>query len=213
MGRPYNTYCVRIVGGVRCALRHFSVLCILCACLAMIFAFECVPRAYAEIKEDQNLVDPTQRADNSFIYDTTIETLFDQLALYDQRTVQVVGEVIGDCIKADDADNYWITLTVTDSEDKTSISILMSGDQVSQIDRFGKYGVTGTILQVRGIFHQACSEHDGLPDIHATHSAVMSKGITKPDTFEITDFLPGFIAILIGFALMGVFYFARERMR
>ena len=41
----------------------------------------------------ENIVDPTQRADNSFIYDTTIEALFEQASLYDNRTVQIVGEV------------------------------------------------------------------------------------------------------------------------
>ena len=47
-------------------------------------------RAFGE-ESDENLVDPTQRADNSFIYDTTIESLFEQASLYDDRTVQVVG--------------------------------------------------------------------------------------------------------------------------
>ena len=46
----------------------------------------------------ENIVDPTQRADNSFIYDTTIESLFAETSLYDGRMVQVVGEVIGDRI-------------------------------------------------------------------------------------------------------------------
>ena len=138
-----------------------------------------------------NLVDPTQRADNSFIYDTTIESLFEQASLYDERTVQVIGEVIGDRIDSLDAGGgCWITLTVIDAEDKSTISVLMSDEQASQIDRYGKYGVTGTTLQVRGTYHQTCAEHDGLPDIHATNSSVISKGIDHPDEFKIHDFLP-----------------------
>ena len=136
-------------------------------------------RAFGE-ESDENLVDPTQRADNSFIYDTTIESLFEQASLYDDRTVQVVGEVIGDRIVA---------------------------------DRYGKYGVTGTILQVRGTYHQACSEHDGLPDIHVANSSVMSKGVDHPDELNLSDFVPGILAIIIGAALMGAFYYARERTR
>ena len=165
--------------------------------------------------ENENLVDPTQRADNSFIYDTTIESLFDQASLYDNRTVQVVGEVIGDRIAADATDSgmCWITLTVIDAEDKTSISVLMSNEQASQIDRFGKYGVTGTILQVRGTYHQACIDHDGLPDIHATDVSVMSKGVDHPDQLDAGTFVPGILTILVGIGLMAAFYFARERMR
>ena len=170
-------------------------------------------RAFAEDDvAGDNLVDPTQRADNSFIYDTTIESLFDQSSLYDDRTVQVVGEVIGDRIAANDG-LVWITLTVIDAEDKSSISVLMSGDQADQIDHYGKYAVTGTILQVRGTYHQACNDHEGLPDIHATEVSVMSKGVSSPDEFDAAEFAPGIFAVLIGLGLMAAFYFARERMR
>ena len=182
--------------------------------IGVALALTCMPLAAFAIDEDQNLVDPTQRADNSFIYDTTIESLFEQSSLYENRTVQVVGEVIGDRINAVGSPGYcWITLTVIDSEDKSSISVLMSEEQSNQIDRYGRYGVTGTILQVRGTYHQACNEHDGLPDIHATNSSVMSRGVDHPDKFNAGDFAPGAIAILIGTVLMGAFYFARERTR
>jgi hypothetical protein len=181
----------------------------------MVFAALVFAPALAFAEEDGgNLVDPTQRADNSFIYDTTIESLFEQASLYDDRTVQVVGEVIGDRIVASGQNGYcWITLTVTDTEDKSSISVLMSDEQANQIDRYGKYGVTGTILQVRGTYHQACGEHEGLPDIHAAYSSVMSKGVDHHDEFRPRDFVPGIFAVLIGAALMGAFYIARERTR
>lgn len=192
-----------------------TALALLFAVAALTFALALEPsplgRAFAAM-EDENLVDPTQRADNSFIYDTTIESLFNQSSLYDNRTVQVVGEAIGDRISARH-DQCWVTLTVVDSEDKSTISVLMSNDQANQIDRFGKYGVTGTILQVRGTYHQACNDHEGLPDIHATNSSVMSKGIDHPDRLDAGSFAPGVLTIIVGFALMAAFYFARERMR
>ena len=168
--------------------------------------------AFAVDEEGENLVDPTQRADNSFIYDTTIESLFGQSSLYDNRTVQVVGEVIGDRIVAGEG-QCWITLTAVDEEDKSSISVLMSNDQADQIDRYGKYGVTGTILQVRGTYHQSCDEHEGLPDVHATEASVMSKGVDDFDEFDVGTFVPGIIAVLVGLGLMAAFYYARERMR
>lgn len=168
--------------------------------------------AYA-IDADSNLVDPTQRADNSFIYDTTVASLINQASLYEDRTVQVVGEVIGDKIRADEPDRTWITLTETDAGDQSSISVLLSSEQAKQIDRFGRYGVIGTTLQVRGTYHQACDEHDGLPDIHATTSSVLSRGQDVPDTFDVNDFVPGIITVIIGFGLLAAFHFARERTR
>lgn len=180
------------------------------ACVALI-AFPSV--AFADDATD-NVVDPTQRADNSFIYDTTIESLFNQASLYDNRTVQVVGEVVGDRIEVNDGSgNCWIMLTSTNEDNASSISVLLSAEQANQIDHYGRYGVTGTTLQVRGTYHQACGVHDGLPDIHATASSVLQKGVERPDEFSLGAFAPGFVAIVIGLALMGVFYVARERMR
>lgn len=181
--------------------------------LACLLAFAAPLSALAD-EDDHNLVDPTQRADNSFIYDTTIESLFEQASLYDNRTVQIVGEVVGDRIETNDGTgNCWVMLTSMDEDNSSSISVLLSAEQASQIDHYGRYGVTGTTLQVRGTYHQACGVHDGLPDLHATNSSVLAKGIEHPDLLNPVDFLPGFVLILAGLALMGVYYFARERMR
>lgn len=169
--------------------------------------------AFGEESEG-NIVDPTQRADNSFIYDTTIESLFDQASLYDARTVQVVGEVVGDRIETNDGTgNCWVMLTSVNEDNSTSISVLLSAEQASQIDHYGRYGVTGTTLQVRGTYHQTCGEHDGLPDLHATNSSVLAKGSEHPDDLALRDFVPGVLAVAIGLILLGVFYVARERMR
>ena len=164
---------------------------------------------------DENLVDPTQRADNSFIYDTTIDSLFEQASIYEGDTVQVVGEVIGDLIRADEGgrEMYWIMLTSTETENKASISVLLTAEQAKQIDHFGRYGVTGTTLQVRGTFQQACVEHQGLPDLHATTVSALARGVEHPDSFRLRDFLPGGVAVLIGAILLGVYYFVRERSR
>ena len=160
----------------------------------------------------KNLVDPTQRADNSFIYDTSIGAIAGQSSLYDKRTVQVEGEVIGDRIAAH-AGYYWIELSSSDEGDAATISVLISEDQTAQIDRYGRYGVTGTTLQVRGTYHQACDEHEGLSDIHATNSAVVAHGVDHKDAFELNAFLPGIATVVVGIVLLLVFRFARERMR
>lgn len=186
----------------------FALALVLTACILM-------PRCAAFAEETQdNIVDPTQRADNSFIYDTTIESLFEQAALYEDKTVQIVGEVVGDRIEVNDGThNCWVMLTSLDEGNSSSISVLLSAEQANQIDHYGHYGVTGTTLQVRGTYHQACGEHEGLPDIHATNSSVLAKGSEHPDKFSVGDFVPGVLAIAIGLALMGALYVARERMR
>ena len=162
----------------------------------------------------ENIVDPTQRADNSFIYDTTIEDILAETSLHDGRIVQFVGEAIGDRVLDDASGKYcWVTVESMADGSDANISVYMTVEQTEQIDHFGRYGVTGTTLQIRGTFNQACSNHEGLIDVHATNVGVMAHGVEHPDTLNLSNFGFGFFLILAGGALMAAFYFVRERMR
>ena len=186
----------------------------ICALVATMLLLSFTNNGIAQADENsENIVDPTQRADNSFIYDTTIDSLHEQGTLYDDRTVQITGEVIGDRIASDTDGFYWITLTSLDADNPSSITALMSSDQTKQIDKYGKYGITGTQLQVRGTFNQACREHNGLADIHVTHSDVRAKGVTHFEKFSFGRLIPGIITIAFGLVLVLIFQIVRERMR
>ncbi len=162
----------------------------------------------------ENIVDPTQRADNSFIYDTTIEDILAETSLHDGRIVQFVGEAIGDRVLDDASGKYcWVTIESMADGSDANISVYMTVEQAEQIDHFGRYGVTGTTLQIRGTFNQACSNHEGLVDVHATNVGVMARGVEHPDTLNLSNFGFGIFLIIIGAALMAAFYFVRERMR
>ena len=168
-----------------------------------------------EVEGEANRVDPTQRADNSFIYDTTVDSLFSQPSLYDGKIVQVSGEAIGDVFAESPVRNkhFWVTLTSVDADNPATISVLMSKDQAKQIDHLGRYGVVGTTLQVRGIYHQACQEHEGIPDVHASSVSVLARGYEHPDLLEVERFIPGVLAIGLGLIFMTIYYFIRERAR
>lgn len=194
----------------RTRVRVFKVFATILLILSLTGVLALQP-AFA-VEDDENLVDPTQAADNSFIYDTTVASLYSQASLYNNRTVQVVGEVIGDRIVAS-GNQCWITLTETVSTDKSSISVLMSFEQSEQIDNYGRYGVQGSTMQVRGTYHQACDEHDGLPDIHATTSSIQSRGKVIPDEVDQNKLLLGLGLIFLGAVLMAVFYIVHERTR
>lgn len=213
--------------GVRRNTRHlvgllgvvgkFARAAVLVVVLALVLVGAGVPGVGAPhhawaVSETDNLVDPTQTADNSFIYDTTVASLYSQASLYNNRTVQVTGEVIGDRIVAHD-NLCWVMLTETVATDKSSISVLMSNELADQIDHYGRYGVQGSTMQVRGIYHQACDEHDGLPDIHATTSSILTRGHDIPDEPDFGKIIVGVVLVVIGFGLMGLFYIARERTR
>ncbi|MEG1167125.1 MAG: hydrolase [Gordonibacter sp.] len=183
------------------------------AALVLAFVLACTPSsAFAE--DDENVVNPQQRPDSSFIYDTSIAALGEADSYYDKQTVQVVGEVIGDSLRDGlRGQRRWITLAAVEKESTATISVSMTPEAAAKIDTFGKYGMTGTKLQVRGTFYLTCAEHEGLTDLHADVVSVVEKGKHHPDGFDANSFLPGVVAVIVGLAFMGVFYYLRERRR
>lgn len=189
----------------------------LLAVLAAVFClFACAPAlAFADDgddEDDSNLINPQQRPDSSFIYDSSIVDLSNADSYYDKQTVQITGEAVGDIIDARDG-MVWVTLAEASSSSNASVAVLMTRESASHIDTLGRYGTTGTMLQVRGLFHLACPEDQGLSDVHATSVAVVTKGSHHANEFRPEAFAVGAALTVVGFALMGLFRYLRERQR
>ena len=183
---------------------------------AAFFLFACAPAlAFADDgddEDDSNLINPQQRPDSSFIYDSSIVDLSNADSYYDKQTVQITGEAVGDIIDARDG-MVWVTLAEASSSSNASVAVLMTRESASHIDTLGRYGTTGTMLQVRGVFHLACPEDQGLSDVHATSVAVVTKGSHHANEFRPEAFAVGAALTVVGFALMGLFRYLRERQR
>lgn len=89
----------------------------------------------------------------------------------------VQGEVVGDRINDEmQPDNCWVTLQDDDPTNPSVVSVFMTMEQAKNIDTYGSYGVTGTMLQVRGTFHLDCREHQGMSDIHVEEVSALAAG-------------------------------------
>ena len=175
-------------------------------------AFACPQAAFAdEPAEGDNAVNVTQLPDSSFIYDTSITDLSTADTYYDKQTVQVTGEVVGDRIIAGDGRHCWLQLA--SPSDSSTVSVYLTNESADKVDTYGAYGRKGTTLQVRGTFNLACPDHDGASDLHAQVVTVTEKGEATPDEFDINAFTPGMVTVMIGLAMMVVFYLLRERQR
>lgn len=175
-------------------------------------AFACPQAAFAdEPAEGDNAVNVAQLPDSSFIYDTSITDLSTADTYYDKQTVQVTGEVVGDRITAGDGRHCWLQLA--SPSDSSTVSVYLTNESADKVDTYGAYGRKGTTLQVRGTFNLACPDHDGVSDLHAQVVTVTEKGKATPDEFDINAFIPGMVAVMIGLAMMVVFYLLRERQR
>ncbi len=210
--RACSRRCPLLLNGLRCA----ALLLLIVACIAVLAfgstpAFADEPASQQDIDEG-NAVNVQQRPDSSFIYDTSIDDLAAADTYYDGQTVQVTGEAVGDNIRANPlGDKRWITL---ESEGGTGyVSVYMTEEQAKNIDTFGEYGAVGTTLQVRGTYHLACRDHQGLSDLHAEVVSVVYPGSTEPDKRDMWAFAPGAALTAIGLILAVTYYVLRERQR
>lgn len=194
-------------------LKPLSSLTCFLVVLFGVFCLLLMP-ATAASADEENTINPRQLPDSSFIYDTGIIDLNTADSYYDDQTVQVVGEVVGDRISADQrGEYYWITLAALDSGSNATVPVYMGAEDAEKIDTFGRYHSSGTVLRVRGTYHLTCSDHEGLSDIHAEFVSVEAAGERHPDTFAIHDYIPGAIAVAIGLFMLVVYYYIRERRR
>ena len=159
-----------------------------------------------------NKVYVNQLSDSSFLYETSIADLAQADSYYEGQTVLVKGEVVGDRVN-DDMENVGCWITLQDGEATPSvIAVFMTKDQASVIDTFGKYGVIGTQLQVRGIYHLECAEHQGMSDIHADEVTALKKGYEQEPVPSARILVIAIVACAFGAALVAAFYIKRERM-
>lgn len=191
-----------------------GTLSVFAAC-ALLVAFTCVSPACAfadEQAEGDNAVNPQQLPDSSFIYDTSIADLGSADAYFDDQTVQVTGEAVGDSLRAGlDSRHRWIMLASDGGA--ATISVYMTNESAAKIDTLGSYDTVGTTLQVQGTFHLVCTEHEGISDLHADIVTVVDPGRHIEDEFDPLAFVPGLVTVAVGLAMIGVFYWLRERQR
>ena len=176
------------------------------------FAYADEPQKTPEeiLSSEDNAVNQTQVPDSSFLYDTSIDALASADVFYDNTTVVVTGEVVGDRRSAGiGSDSSWITLYslkkgAAEQYNPSSIEVCVSNSLADTIDTYGRYGVRGTYVQVSGTYHLACADHDGLSDMHADSLSIVRKGAQQSNPFDVTMFLPGVIAVLAGLLVMFV---------
>lgn len=162
---------------------------------------------------ENNLMNPQQKPDSSFIYDTSIKLLQQADPYLNDQTVQVTGEVVGDRIKAEfDPGFCWIVLQSNDSQ-YTEVPVFLDQALTEAIDTYGAYGRKGTTLQVSGTFHLACSDHEGLTDLHADTVSVVSRGYVGEQKLDPSAFVPGTVLTTAGLVMLLVFRRMREGQR
>jgi len=157
----------------------------------------------------------------------TIPELYNADESYDGSEVCFVGEAIGDII-AGNSGHVWVTIGVLQAQGElegeleselgslqtnASVSVFMTREDAEKILVLGRYNTIGTTLEITGIFHLACSEHEGLSDVHASVVNVLDAGYIVPEDPDLGLLIIGGILILAGVLFMVLFRILRERLR
>lgn len=160
-----------------------------------------------------NVINEAIGSDSSFVYETEIAALNNQPHLYDRRTVQVTGEVVGDIIKAEDPNYRWLIIQDLNIGSDAQISLYVTPVQAQKIDMFGRYGVRGSIIKATGMFQEVDPELEGAQSLRTSELVVLEKGVITKPPFRLDQFMPGFFAVFLGCVVLYVFYRAHERQR
>lgn len=161
----------------------------------------------------ENVINEAMGSDSSFVYETEIAALNNQPHLYDRRTVQVTGEVVGDIIKAEDPHYRWLIIQDLNIGSDAQISLYVTPVQAQKIDKFGRYGVRGSIIKATGMFQEVDPELEGAQSLRTSDLVVLEKGVITKPPFRLDHFMPGFFAVFLGCVVLYVFYRAHERQR
>ena len=164
--------------------------------------------------ETSNHVTVNQLPDSSFLYDSSIADLAAADKTYEGQTVLVRGEVVGDLISDEHtAENCWISLQDEDELTPAVMSVYLTRESADAIDSYGRYGVQGSTLQVRGTFHLQCPDHQGLTDIHAEETTVLAKGKELSKPVDPVLMAAAVFLVLIGLVMLGWYSYKREQQR
>jgi hypothetical protein len=105
---------------------------------------------------------------------------------YDGLTVTFTGEAIGEVMVR--GAYAWIHLNDDAYEERnveegaklggynSGMAVYLPADLTSKVDTYGDYKHEGSIVQITGTFNDACKEHGGDMDIHATSLKVLVPG-------------------------------------
>jgi hypothetical protein len=120
--------------------------------------------------------------------------LIDRAAQYDNKSVVLEGEVIGDIMKR--GDYVWVNVV----NGANAIGIWMKSELASQIQHSGSYKSKGDGVEVAGIFHRACPDHGGDLDIHAHSLRRTAAGRNIQEKINPAKIAQAFI--LLGFLVL-----------
>lgn len=130
----------------------------------------------------------------------SLNDLIERYKQYNNKTVVVTGEVIGEQMKR--GEYSWINI----NDGTNAMGIWVKNDLAENIKIFGNYKNKGDIIQVKGVFHINCVEHGGDIDIHADDLSIMERGHNISHPIQSTKKIVASVLTIISIILIFLYY-------
>jgi hypothetical protein len=137
---------------------------------------------------------------------TTVPELVRFTEAQDGELVSFVGEAIGEALRSK-AGFVWVNVL----ENGTAVGVNMRKEMADSIDAFGEWSRTGSIVQVTGIVHLACVEHEGDFDVHASELRVISPAEQRVHSVKPWQAPLAIVSLVVGGLLLVRVRYARLR--
>ena len=141
--------------------------------------------------------------DSDSYHTAEIESLLTASTRLDGKGVVFSGEAIGQAIIADD-NHVWVNV----KSDGSMIGVYMSKELAANIANYGGYARRGDIVEIKGIYHLACTDHNDELEVHADAVSVTKEGARWDVAWSPVVFAIGILLLFMGAGL----YVARRIM-
>ncbi len=129
----------------------------------------------------------------------SINSLVGDAETYDNQTVTIEGEAIGEVLER--GDYAWVNL----NDGTNAIGIWMKASDAKIIEYFGDYKHVGDTVRITGLFSRNCTEHGGDVDIHCATIELVKTGSVVQAEISTTKIIVAVI-LLCAAALISLIY-------
>ncbi|MBN2821570.1 MAG: hypothetical protein JXR33_00050 [Coriobacteriia bacterium] len=114
----------------------------------------------------------------------------------DGAMVRLSGEVVSEALHSD-GEGVWLNVL----SDGTAIGVYMPAEMAEAVTTFGDYRHNGDVIEVVGVYNEACDEHGGDLDVHATELRVIEPGSPREQSVDTWKGIVGVLGLIVAFVL------------
>ena len=126
---------------------------------------------------------------------------------YDNQTVTVEGEAIGEVL--DRGDYAWVNI----NDGTNAIGIWMTVSEAETIENFGDYKHIGDTLKITGVFSRNCTEHGGDVDIHCASMEITKSGYRIDDKVSSSKAVAASVLLCSALIIVYIYFKVLKRLK